>query len=146
MRLIVLLLPVFDSYSDTNSRDTMKSDQLAKLKSNRNLVSDPSTRRDKFHLLSWTLTQQPEDVLNFDRAIMNMAASAFDELASEGWNAFTPEAFPNVLYVDALGIRDKSVVFPYDKPRNVAVNYDIAALAIAVNNGMAGRNGFITGR
>jgi hypothetical protein len=45
----------------------------------------------------------------------------------------------------ALGIRDKSVVFPYDKPRSVPVNNDIAALAIAVNNGIAGRNGYITG-
>ncbi|CAO2647713.1 Nn.00g086350.m01.CDS01 [Neocucurbitaria sp. VM-36] len=124
----------------------MKSDQIAKLGANRNLVSDPSSRKDKFHVFSWTLTQQPEDVLNFDRAIMNMAASAFDQLVSEAWNAFTPENFPNVLFVDALGIRDKSVVFPYDKPRSVVVNYDIAALAIAVNNGMAGRNRYVTGR
>ncbi|KAF1842531.1 PLC-like phosphodiesterase [Cucurbitaria berberidis CBS 394.84] len=138
--------PFFDSYSNSNKLPNMKSDQLAKLKANRNLVSDASTRKDKFHLLSWTLTQQPEDVLNMDRAIMNLAASAFDELVSEAWNAFTPESFPNVLFVDALGIRDKSVVFPFDKPRNVAVNNDITALAIAVNNGMAGRNRYITGR
>jgi hypothetical protein len=38
------------------------------------------------------------------------------------------------------------VVFPYDKPRGVAVNNDIAAFAIAVNNGLAGRNGYVTGR
>ena len=144
--LIKSLPVVYDSYSNTNNRDTMKSDQLGKLEANRYVVSDPSNRKDKFHIFSWTLTQQPEDVLNFDRAILNMAASAFDELVSEAWNAFTPERFPNVLFVDALGIRDKSVVFPYDKPRNVAVNYDIAALAIAVNNGIAGRNKYITGR
>lgn len=136
--------PMYDSYSNTNSRSTMKSDQLAKLSSHRNIA----TGLDTFHLLSWTLTQQPEDVLNFDRAIMNLAASAFDDLVSEAWNALTPESFPNVLYVDALGVRDKSVVFPYDKPREVGVSGrgDIKALAVAVNNGMAGRNGMVTGR
>lgn len=138
--------PFYDSYSNTNNRGTMESDQLRKLRENRNIVPDAAARKDKFHVLSWTLTQQPEDVLNFDRAIMNMAAEAFDDLVSEAWNAFTPQSFPNVLYVDALGIRDKSVVFPFDRPRGVAVNNDIAALAIAVNNGMAGRNRYVTGR
>jgi hypothetical protein len=138
--------PYYDSYANTNNRDKMKSDQLAKLKDNRNIVSDDATRKDKFHVLSWIMTQQPEDVLIFERAIMNLAVEVFDDLISEAWNAFTPESFPNVLFVDALGIRDKSVVFPYDKPRSVPVNNDIAALAIAVNNGMAGRNGYITGR
>ena len=54
--------------------------------------------------------------------------------------------FRSVLYVDALGIRDKSVVFPFDKPRQVPLNNDVVALAIAVNNGMAGRNKVVTGR
>jgi hypothetical protein len=138
--------PYYDPYSDTNNRDNMKSDQLTKLKQNRNIVSDDGARKDKFHVLSWIMTQQPEDVLIFERAIMNLAVDVFDDLISEAWNAFTPESFPNVLFVDALGIRDKSVVFPYDKPRSVPVNNDIAALAIAINNGMAGRNGYITGR
>jgi len=138
--------PIFDSYSNTNNRATMKTDQFQKLRNNRNVVSDTASRKDIFHILSWTLTQQAEDVLNFDRAIMNMAAEAFDELVSEAWNAFTPMSFPNVLYVDALGIRDKSVVFPFDGVKSVGVNGDIAALAIAVNNGLAGRNGWVTGR
>jgi len=76
-----------------------------------------------------------------------MAATAFDELVSDAWNAFTPQSFPNVLFVDSLGVRDKSVVFPFDKPRGgLSVNADITALAIAVNNGLAGRNGLVTGR
>lgn len=124
----------------------MKSDQLAKLTANRNIVADPSARKDGFHVLSWLITQQPEDVLNPDRAILNLAADAFDDLVSDGWNAFTPQTFPNVLFVDALGIRDKSVVFPYGKVNTVAVNNDITALAIAVNNGMTGRNTVVTGR
>jgi hypothetical protein len=104
------------------------------------VVSDTASREDTFHILSWTLTQQAEDVLNFDRAIMNMAAEAFNELVSEAWNVFTPTSFPNVLYVDALGIRDKSVVFPFDGVGSVGVNGDVAALAVAVNNGVVGRN------
>lgn len=138
--------PLYDSYANTNKRSEMKSDQLFKLRQNRNVVSSPTDRKDKFHVLSWTLTQRPEDVLNFDRAIMNTAAEAFDDLVSEAWNTFTPECFPNVLFVDALGIRDKSVVFPFDTPRTVSVNHDIAALAVAVNNGKAGRNRYIIGQ
>jgi hypothetical protein len=134
--------PYYDQYSNTNDRTRMKSDQLAKIKANR----DISAGKNTFHVLSWLITQQPEDVLNPDRAILNLAADAFDDLVSEGWNAFTPQSFPNVLFVDALGIRDRSVVFPYDKVKSVAVNNDITALAIAVNNGMAGRNGKVTGR
>jgi uncharacterized coiled-coil protein SlyX len=138
--------PFYDSYSNSNSLRIMEDDQLKKLKEERKLVHDASSRKDMFHILSWTLTQQPEDVLNLDRAILNLNAAAFDDLVEKAWNAFTPESFPNVLYVDALGIRDKSVVFPFDKPRQVPVNNDIVALAIAVNNGMAGRNGVVTGR
>lgn len=137
--------PIFDSYSNTNDRSKMKGDQLQKLKDNRNVVADPAARKDKFHILSWTMTQQAEDVLNPEQAIMNMAADAFDELVSEAYNAFTPQSFPNVLYVDALGVRDRPVVFPYDKPRTVTLINDIAALAIAVNNGKAGRNVYVTG-
>jgi hypothetical protein len=137
--------PMYDSYSDSNSPTYMQTDQLAKLHSNRAIVADPAQRKETFHLLSWTLTQQPKDVLNLDRAILNLAAGVFDALVSEAWNAFSPQCFPNVLYVDALGVRDKSVVFPYDRPHDVPTNADIAALAVAVNNGMAGRNGIVTG-
>ena len=137
--------PLFDSYANSNSLATMQADQINKLHQNRNVVASDADRKDTFSTFSWTLTQQVADVLNPDRAILNLAASAFDALVSEGWNAFTPQSFPNVLFVDALGIRDKSVVFPYDKVSTVPVNNDITALAIAVNNGMAGRNTYVTG-
>ncbi|KAF2203413.1 PLC-like phosphodiesterase [Delitschia confertaspora ATCC 74209] len=139
-------LPMYDSYSETNNRGKMEDDQIKKLKDNRNLVSDAGARKDKFHIFSWTLTQQAEDVLNLDKAIMNLGVSVYDDLFSKAYNAFTPESFPNVIYVDALGIRDKPVLFPYDKPAKVASSAEIAALAMAVNNGKAGRNGYITGR
>jgi hypothetical protein len=158
--------PFYDEYSNSNNLANMKSDQLAKLKQNRNIVGEENEKKDAFHIFSWTLTQQPEDVLNFDKAIMfvirlpclqflpwtnmthrNMAASAFDDLISEAWNAFTPQSFPNVLFVDSLGVRDKSVVFPFDRPKQgLQPNSDIAAFAVAVNNGIAGKNGIVTGR
>jgi hypothetical protein len=62
--------PFYDEYSNSNNLATMKSDQLAKLKQNRNIVAEQSERRDRFHIFSWTLTQKPEDVLIFDKAIM----------------------------------------------------------------------------
>lgn len=138
--------PVYDSYSNSNDVAAMRNDQLKKFQYERNINTDSAKRKDKFHILSWTLTQQPEDVLHVDRAILNLNAAAFDDLVEKAWNAFTPESFPSVIYVDALGIRDKSVVFPFDKPREVPLNNDIAALEIAVNNGMAGRNKVVTGR
>ncbi|PSN67147.1 PLC-like phosphodiesterase [Corynespora cassiicola Philippines] len=136
--------PIYDSYSNSNEAEEMENDQIKKVKDERNLVADDGKRKDKFHILSWTLTQQPEDVLNPDKAIMNLATEVHDDLFDKAFNAFTPESFPNVLYVDAIGIRDKPVVFPFDKPRGVDKNYDIAALAIAINNAMAGRNDYIT--
>jgi hypothetical protein len=138
--------PIFDSYSNSNDAEAMEKDQIQKVKDNRNLVADDAQRKDKFHILSWTLTQQPEDVLNPDKAIMNLGTEVFDDLISNAYNGFTPESFPNVLYVDALGIRDEPVVFPFDKPRSVGTNNDIVVLAIAINNGKAGRNSYITGR
>ncbi|KAF2814969.1 PLC-like phosphodiesterase [Mytilinidion resinicola] len=137
--------PMFDSYSDSNSAATMEADQLQKVKDNRNIVADDGARKDTFHLLSWTLTQQAEDVLNFDKAIMNLAVSVYDDLFDKAYNAFTPESFPNVLYMDAYAIRDKCVVLPYDKPATVSAYPDVYALAMAVNNGIAGRNPYITG-
>lgn len=138
--------PLYDSYSNSNKASDMQSDQLKKLKDNRNIVADAGKRKDKFHILSWTLTQQPEDVLNPDKAIMNLGVSVFDDLIEKGFNAFTPESFPNVLYVDSIGIRDKPVVFPFDKPRSVSTNSDIASLAIAINNAKAGSNSHVTGK
>lgn len=134
--------PIFDSYSNSNDANTMENDQLQKLKDNRAI----SQGKDKFHILSWTLTQQPEDVLNPDRAIMNLGVSVNNDLMDKGFNAFTPDSFPNVLYVDAIGIRDKPVVFPFDKVKSgLATNSDLASLAVAVNNGIAGRNAAVTG-
>lgn len=137
--------PFYDSYSNSNDAGKMQQDQLDKLKAERNLVADDGQRKDKFHLLSWTLTQQAEDVLNPDKAIMNLAVSVYDALFVDAFNAFTPESFPNVLYIDAVGIRDKPVTFPFTEVGTVGKNFDIASLAIAINNVKAGKNSYITG-
>ncbi|KAF1974873.1 PLC-like phosphodiesterase [Bimuria novae-zelandiae CBS 107.79] len=137
--------PIYDSYSNSNSAGDMQKDQLGKLAAERNLVADDAARKDVFHILSWTLTQQPEDVLNPDNAIMNLASEVYDALFVDAFNAFTPEAFPNVLYVDAIGVRDKPVRFPFDEVKEVGRNYDIISLAVAVNNAKAGKNVYITG-
>ena len=63
-------LPTYNEYSNSNSLATMKADQKAKLKAKRNIVASETDRKDVFHVFSWTLTQQPGDVLNFDKAIM----------------------------------------------------------------------------
>ncbi|KAJ4305428.1 hypothetical protein N0V90_000959 [Kalmusia sp. IMI 367209] len=137
--------PFYDSYSESNDAEKMKNDQLDKLKAERNLVADDAQRKDKFHIFSWTMTQQAEDVLNPENAIMNLAVEVYDNLFVDVFNAFTPESFPNVLYIDAIGIRDKPVKFPYDKVSEVGRNSDIISLAIAINNAKAGRNVYITG-
>lgn len=77
----------------------------------------------------------------------NMATGAFDDLISAAWNSFTPQSFPNVLFVDSLGVRDKSAVFPFDRVKGgLNTNVDIAAFAVAVNNAFAGKNSVVTGK
>ncbi|KAL6169471.1 hypothetical protein ACJQWK_04493 [Exserohilum turcicum] len=138
--------PTYNAYSKTNNLATMQQDQLAKLRAQRKIVGNAGARKGVFHVFSWTLTQDVNDVLNYDRAIMNMATDAFDALISNAWPAFTPQSFPNVLYVDSLGVRDKSVAFPFLEPKkNLPVNVDIAAFAVAVNNAVAGRNAYVLG-
>lgn len=137
--------PVYDSYANSNSYDAMRDDQLTKLTAERNIVADDGARKDKFHVLSWTLTQQVEDVLNPEKAILNLASEVYDQLYTDAFNAFTPESFPNVLYVDAMGVRDKPSRFPYDDPEEVGRTYDLISLAMAINNVKAGQNVYITG-
>ena len=137
--------PIYDSYSDSNDARAMANDQLQKLQANRYLVGDDGARKDGFHLLSWTMTQQAVDVVDPERAIMNLAVDVYDDLFNNAYAAFTPECFPNVLYIDAYGVRDPPVTFPYAAPAQVQPNWDVVALAMAVNNGKAGHNPYITG-
>ncbi|KAF2836662.1 PLC-like phosphodiesterase [Patellaria atrata CBS 101060] len=136
--------PVFNSYADSNNAGDMASDQLRKLKDNRNVVS--SGGKDGFFLLSWTLTQQEADVLNPVIWILDFAARAFSPLFYQAFNSISPTSFPNVLFIDLFGLDDN----PYNRldpeapPRTYTVSRDVAAMAMAVNH-IAGKNSFVTG-
>jgi len=104
-------LPYTGTYTNTDDLDTMTNDQLKKLNSNR-----PSPRSELF-LLSWTLTQNVADVVNFVFAsILDLAAKANPVLYEDLWINLNSESYPNVLVVDG---------YP---------SYgDLAALAMAIN-------------
>jgi hypothetical protein len=137
--------PHFDSYANSDDANTMENDQISKLQQNRNIVASDSDRKDSFHVFSWTLTQSNP----FGEAIVNMAVSVWDDLFGKAYAAFTPESFPNVLYMDAYAARDKSVdITTVDDsgPKSVPGYPDVAALAMAVNNGLAARNNYVMGK
>lgn len=116
----------------------MESDQLSKLASNRNLAA--TNTKDTFHLLSWTLTQQNP----FGDAIVNIAVSVIDDLFSTAYSAFTPTSYPSVLYLDAFACRDRaSNDLTKSTPDTVPAYWDVAALAVAVNFGIAGSNSWV---
>ena len=87
---------VYDRYSNTNSYDDMKSDQLNKLATyNGKMGNDPSVDCDLF-LLSWTLTPAT------GTGVPILSEDANINLASEMETVVrTPNEFiPNILYVD----------------------------------------------
>lgn len=104
---------VYNEYSDTNDLDSMVADQLEKLTAQR---TNPDAG---YFLLSWTLTQSNDDVLNCElsevpsiRDLANMANSAiYNSLLSH----CDQNTYPNILYID-----------------NVETT-DIAALAMDIN-------------
>jgi hypothetical protein len=120
--------PVYDNYSGTEHLDTMTSDQLQKMRTER------TTPDSQLFLLSWTLTQsdstaatcflpipQPEPTIlqpsppppNSIKDLANIAnPSLYDKLLPNCNN----KCYPNILYID-----------------NVQ-NSSIAALAMAVNS------------
>lgn len=67
--------PTYNAYSKTNNLATMQQDQLAKLRAQRKIVGNAGARKGVFHVFSWTLTQDVNDVLNYDRAIMYVSLS-----------------------------------------------------------------------
>lgn len=134
--------PLYDSYSNTNNGGNMRADQLRKLSENRNIVADNGARKDGFHVLSWTLTQQNPVT---EDAIVNLAVSVYNSLFTDGFNAFKPESFPNVLYMDAYACRDRAAKNPLASgPEDVPAYHDVTALAMSVNNAIASKNPYIT--
>ncbi|KAF2453645.1 PLC-like phosphodiesterase [Lineolata rhizophorae] len=133
--------PVFNQYANTHDVDRMRSDQVSKLKSNRDIVPGG---KDGFFLLSWTLTMEDVgDILNPAVSILGFSSKCYYPLF-EVFNSFRPQSFPNVIYVDGFGVQLPGNYLFDDFHGNPRPSTDITALAMAVN-GIAGKNTYITG-
>jgi hypothetical protein len=120
--------PHFDSWSEKNKEREMADDQLKKLHDNTNF--DPSTPdKDQFHILSWTLTEQWYEAIGLG-SIETIAMAAYDPLFWRAYAAFSPKAYPSVLYMDYFGQSESR-----GKEKN-----DVMAFAIAVNVAIASQN------
>lgn len=143
---------LFDSYADSNQLSAMQADQLKKLKENRNVVPDDKVRKDGFFLLSWFLTLQGIENINSlpEGSLLSVSAGKTYSALFEAFSSFTPESFPNVLYLDGFGNR-------HSRPRPLnpnptksgqaavdAMNFEVTALALAINE-IAEKNKYITG-
>ena len=120
--------PIYDQYSDTFIASQMADDQIKKLKTERKLVPDKAQRKDKFHILSWTLT--PE----LAGAIKPLALEeAYDPLFWKAYADFTPISYPNVLLMDFIGAAGSN-----------STN-ELLATAMAVNLQIASQNCYVGG-
>ncbi|MBC6993318.1 hypothetical protein QWY85_19380 [Neolewinella lacunae] len=96
-------LVVYDKYSDDNSLNDMRKDQLHKLHSSSNHGGD-------LFLLSWTLTQQIFEGMTFHFDQLNSSIEDFAKLANstctqvlsdqQQTQQITTSKLPNVVYVD----------------------------------------------
>lgn len=100
--------PVYNAYSDSDSLNSMKNDQLAKLQQHR---PNPDA---SFFLLSWTLTQQGLGAIS-GPSILSLANGANPAIYSTLLPACTQQTYPNILYIDGID------------------SANITALAMAVN-------------
>jgi hypothetical protein len=131
-----------NQYSATIEPWVMGPDQLAKMKLHRRLgpEGDPDTR-DGMFVLSWTLTWE----FSSPWSVMDLASVALNTLFWQAYHEFTPYSYPNVLYVDYLGL-------PYtvddswneDQMFNVSSGH-MTALAMAVNLQIASQNCYVGG-
>lgn len=143
---------LFDSYANSNQLSIMQEDQLRKLKDSRNVVPDDKARKEGFFLLSWFLTLQGVENISSlpENSLLSISAGRTYTPLFEVFNFFTPESFPNVLYLDGFGHR-------HSRPRPLrptpqrggrsavdAINFEVTALALAINE-VAGKNKYITG-
>lgn len=91
--------PIHDEYTGTTKVDHMAADQIQKMKKYRT-----SPNAEPF-LLSWTLTQNTDDVINCapeygPNSIVWLANQANPTIYDKLWGALTPQTYPNVLYTD----------------------------------------------
>ena len=100
----------YNVYSDTDDADGMSQDQLQKLSQQKS--------QGAYFLLSWTLTQDAEEVL-VGPSILSIADQVNQQLYLKLMQASTAEVFRNILYVDAF-------------------TSQVTALAMALNNRFSG--------
>jgi hypothetical protein len=142
-------LPVFDSYANTPNERLMATNQLQKLERERSITADDAQRKDTFFILSWTLTNNVESILK-GKSIAHLALDlAYDSIFWRAYNSFTPESYPNVLYMDFLGTADWAPTIP-GQPKWPAMppdgTYpDVMLLAMAVNLQIASQNKYVLG-
>ncbi|KAF7791997.1 hypothetical protein EIP86_003024 [Pleurotus ostreatoroseus] len=89
----------YNSYADTDNLTTMINDQLTKMRSVR---TSPTSQ---LFLLSWTLTQDAEDIV-FDESIIDLANEANAALDSNLSGAYTSTTYPNIIYIDNFSSTD----------------------------------------
>jgi hypothetical protein len=93
---------VYNVYSNTSDLSTMQADQLRKLRSIR---SNPGA---EYFLLSWTLTQSPEQAASCteSQSILTAANVANATLAGMLLPNCSAQTYPNVIYVDGVDSSD----------------------------------------
>lgn len=90
---------VTNSYSNSDDYNSMRGDQLSKLFANK-----PNADSVLF-LLSWTLTQQPEDIIE-SKSILSLAATANNGLYTDVFSYVKSSSLPNIIYVDNFDSSD----------------------------------------
>ena len=84
---------VVNEYSDKNTVYEMANIQFERMKQN----------RDNYFLLSWTLTQTPDQALDLrEESIIDMANRANDRLTHKLYPEISRDNFPKILYTDNI--------------------------------------------
>ncbi|KAL8359373.1 hypothetical protein RB601_007892 [Gaeumannomyces tritici] len=127
-----------DHWSDSDKVADMTADQAGWVRANRNLVSDPGARRDRFLISQHILTVKALNVLV--ASIEGYAVDvAYDALFWRVFSAYTPWSFPSVLLMDYVGILYRGDRSPLPEAG------EARALVMAVNVGLASRNCWLGG-
>jgi hypothetical protein len=107
--------PVYNSYANTSDINTMITDQLTKLNSQK------PTPLASYFLLSWTLTQNTLQAATCQTGLANSiktnAVAANNRLDSRLIPVCTAQCFPNIVYVD-----------------NITDTPDLVSIAMEINN------------
>lgn len=118
---------IFNGYADSDSTQTMVSDQLLKL---HNVRTNP---KDEYFVYSHTLTLQNIEDLGGpgppEESILSYTSSAYSALYNQSYAGFTSASYPNVLLIDSYGCPHALV----GDQGCLAMSSSVAALAMAVN-------------